>query len=348
MSERGAASFEGEGRAPGHPEISVVFPVCNEAENLKALHRRVQEVFRQAELSYEMVFVDDGSQDRSLSIIKTLRVEDPRVRYLSLSRSFGQQAALVAGISCATGDAVIMMDADLQHPPELIPEMVRLWREGYDIVYTRKRNAHLPALWRWQMRLFYAIMSRLSGLRLSFGQSDFRLIDRNIANVLRSLQEYRKFLRGLVSWVGFKQTGLEYTVSERGGGRSKYSYRSLVTFAIDGVLSFSVVPLRLLLMFGLLVFCLTMPYVVWLSILGVRHLMGGAVDLPPGWATISVAVIWLGSVQLVAIGLVGEYVGRIYDQTKGRPEFIVRESSDSEAASSRFVAQLAGEDAHAA
>ena len=315
------------------PGVSVVFPVCNEAGNLKMLHERVQRVFHQAGISYELVFVDDGSQDESLAIIKTLRERDPRVRYVSLSRSFGQQAALIAGISLARGEAIVMMDADLQHPPELIPEMLRLWREGHDVVYTTKRNTHMPRLWRWQMRLFYALISKLSGLRLSFGQSDFRLIDRKVADVLRSLPEYRKFLRGLISWVGFKQAGLEYTVSERREGRSKYSYRSFVAFALDGVFSFSVVPLRLLLIFGVLIWCLTVPYIVWVLILGVRHLMGGAIDLPPGWATISVSVIWLGSVQLVAIGLIGEYAGRIYDQTKGRPEFIIRERSDGEVAS---------------
>ena len=309
----------------------MVFPVCNEAGNLKMLHERVQGVFHQAGVSYELVFVDDGSQDESLAIIKTLREDNPRVRYVSLSRSFGQQAALIAGISRARGAAIVMMDADLQHPPELIPEMLRLWREGHDVVYTTKRNAHLPRLWLWQMRLFYALISKLSGLRLSFGQSDFRLIDRKVANVLRSLPEYRKFLRGLISWVGFKQTGVEYTVSERREGRSKYSYRSLVAFALNGVFSFSVVPLRLLLLFGVFIWCVTLPYIAWVLILGVNHLMGGAIDLPPGWATISVSVIWLGSVQLVAIGLIGEYAGRIYDQTKGRPEFIIREMSDGAA-----------------
>lgn len=312
------------------PTLSVVVPVLDEAGNLEALYARVRQACADAGVAHEFVFVDDGSRDASLAVIKDLRDRDPRVHYLALSRTFGHQAGLFAGLQFAQGDAVVMMDADLQHPPELIPEMVRRWREGYEVVYTAKRNARLPWLWRWQMRLFYRVMSRLSGLQLSFGQSDFRLLDRKVADVLRGIPEYRKFLRGLVSWVGFRQVCLDYTVAPRQEGVSKYSYRALSRLALDGVFSFSVLPLRLLFLFGLAVSAMTLPYVIWVFGLGVWRLAGGVVEMPSGWATVTVSVLWLGSVQLIGIGLLGEYIARIYDQTKGRPAFIVREASEPE------------------
>ncbi|MBI2495063.1 MAG: glycosyltransferase family 2 protein [Candidatus Omnitrophica bacterium] len=309
----------------------MIFPLRDEAGNLKVLYERVREAFRQAGVpSYELVFVDDGSRDESLTIIKTLRADDPCVRYLSLSRSFGHQAALFAGLCWARGRAVIMMDADLQHPPELIPEMIRLWREGYEIVYTTKRNAQIAWFWRWQMRLVYPVLSKLAGLRLSFGQSDFRLLDSKVAEVLRSMPEYRKFLRGLVSWVGFKQIGIAYTVPKRCEGRSKYSYRTLARLALDGLFAFSAFPLRMLLWFGITLSAILAPYMVWVMSLGVRRMLGEVVDYPTGWVTVVVAVLLIGSVQLVAIGLMGEYIARIFEQTQGRPPFIVREYSDQE------------------
>jgi dolichol-phosphate mannosyltransferase len=313
----------------GCPDVSVVFPVRDEAGNIRTLYAKVREALHKAGVSHEMVFVDDGSRDQSLELIKALRVRDPGVHYLSLSRPFGHQAALAAGMDYARGRAVIMMDADLQHPPELIPEMIRRWREGYETVYTIKRNSRMPLLWRWQMRLVYPLLSKLSGLQLSFGQSDFRLLDRKVVDVLRAIPEYRKFLRGLVSWAGFKQVGLEYTVAERAEGTSKYSYRALARLALDGVFAFSVTPLRVLLAFGLIISLITFPYILFVSVLAICRLLGWTIiDLPSGWATVTVAVLWLGSVQLVAIGLVGEYLARTYEQTKGRPVFIVRETSD--------------------
>lgn len=311
-----------------HPDLSLVFPVRNEADSLEALHQRAQTACRQAGVSYEMVFVDDGSEDASLDAIKTLRRRDPAVRFVSLSRSFGHQAALMAGLAQARGAAAITMDADLQHPPELIPQMVRLWQEGYEIVYTTKRETGLPLLWKWQMRAFYAVLSRLSGLRLGLGQSDFRLLDRRVIDVLRSLPEHHKFLRGLVSWVGFRQEGLEYALEPRSQGQSQYRYRERIKLGVDGVLSFSALPLRFVLAFGLVIVALTMPYFVWVVVLGVMRLSGGQVDLPPGWVSVVASVLWLGSVQLISIGVLGEYIVRIYDQAKGRPEFIVREASE--------------------
>ncbi|MBI4355014.1 MAG: glycosyltransferase family 2 protein [Candidatus Omnitrophica bacterium] len=326
------------------PDLSLIFPVRNEAGNLEALYTRVRDALRQAQVSYELLFVDDGSTDRSLELIKELRARDGQVRYLSLSRSFGHQAALFAGLCAVRGRAVIMMDADLQHPPELIPEMIRLWREGYEVVYTTKRQQALPWWWRWQMQMFYAVVSKLCGLKLSPGQSDYRLLDCRVAEVLRSMPEYKKFLRGLVSWVGFKQYGIEYTLPARQEGRSQYIYRDRLELALDGIFAFSVVPLRLLLLFGLIVATLTFPYIVVIVVLGVGRWLGSPVYLPPGWATVAVSVLWLGSIQLIAIGILGEYIARIYDQTKARPAFIIREASDA-GASSTMASSLLVEEA---
>ena len=312
------------------PGVSLVFPVRDEAENLEPLYERVTASLRRAGVSYELVFVDDGSHDRSLDIIKSLRAQDPCVRYLSLSRSFGHQAGLLAGMRSARGNAVIMMDADLQHPPELIPEMIGRWREGYEVVFTTKRDERMPWFWRWQMRAFYAMMSRLSGLPLGFGQSDFRLLDRKVVEVLCAMPEHRKFLRALVSWAGFKQVGLSYTMEERAQGRPKYSYRVRAQLALDGIFSFSALPLRFLLFVGLVVFAVTLPYLAWALTLGIQRMMGRQPNLPPGWVSVVVSVLWLGSMQLVGIGLLGEYLLRVYDETKGRPAFIVRECSDAD------------------
>ncbi len=312
------------------PTLSVVFPVYDEEGNLPVLYDRVLEAIRDTGMAYELVFVDNGSTDGSLLVIKGLAERDTRVRYVSLSRNFGHQGGLVAGLSYAQGDAVITTDADLQHPPSLIPEMVRLWREGYEVVYTSKRNTHLGGLKGLQVRLFYSIMSKVSGLKLSFGQSDFRLLDRKLVDVLLDIPEYRKFLRGTVEWMGFRQTGVEYEVTERYTGESKFSYGTLISFALDGILAFSTLPLRWVAAMGALVSSVALLYAIIVVVLGILSATGGAVSLPPGWATVASAITFFGGVQLLAIGIVGEYLGRVYEQTKGRPVFIVREMSDRE------------------
>ena len=316
------------GEPGGGPKISIVFPVWNEEENLEILYGEVSEALKMVGLAYELVFVDNGSTDGSLALIKRLAQRDTNVRYISLSRNFGHQGGIFAGLCYCRGDAAITMDADLQHPPSLIPEMIRLWQEGFEVVYTKKRNHEVSRLRNVQNRIFYWCLSKLSGLKLSFGQSDFRLLGRKVVDVILNIPEYRKFLRGTVEWVGFRQTGLEYDVAKRHAGHSKFSYRSLFGFAIDGILAFSVVPLRWIFVVGSLVAALCFLYVGFASVLGVLNLFGMGVKIPPGWATLAVSVMFLGAVQLIAIGILGEYIGRIFDQTKGRPPFIVRETSD--------------------
>ena len=310
-------------------KVSIVFPVWNEEENIDVLYARVKKVCQQANVEYEMVFVDNGSTDRSLEHIKRLHAQDQGVTYVSLSRNFGHQNALFAGMSRCTGDAIVTMDADLQHPPALIPEMVARWRAGAEVVYTTKRHANVPLPKYVLVKLFYWFISRMSGMVLDFGLSDFRLLDRKVAEAILQIPEYHKFLRGQVKWVGFKQEGLSYDVEGRHGGSSKFSYGHLWAFALDGLFAFSRYPLRVVAVVGLLVAFLSslyMVYVLWVVALNFFSAAPTA-PLPPGWATLAMAVLFLGSAQLVAIAIVGEYIGRVYDQTKGRPVFIVREAS---------------------
>jgi len=312
------------------PLVSVAFPVFNEAENLEMLHAEVTRALETTGLAFELIFVDNGSTDASLSIIKRLSETDPRVEFVSLSRNFGHQGALLAGISHAQGEAVITMDADLQHPSALLPEMVRLWQEGFEVVFTRKRRYPVHGMRLRQVKLFYWLMSKWSGLHLSFGQSDFRLLDRKVFEVFLRMPEARKFLRGLVEWVGFRQTGLEYDPLPRHAGESKFPFRALVSFAVDGIISFSLLPLRWSLGLGFIVASMSFVYGIAMVVMGLLNYAGMSVPLPPGWATLVVSILFLAGIQLIAIGMLGEYVGRIFEQTKGRPEFIVRAASVSE------------------
>lgn len=305
--------------------ISIVFPVFNEESNLDALYSKVKNVCNETSSCYEFIFVDNGSTDNSLCIIKSLCETDPNVQYLSLSRNFGHQGGLFAGLTHASGDAVITMDADLQHPPELIPEMIALWEEGYQVVYTNKvpsKDTHFNL----QRKLFYRVISKLSGLKVNPGQSDFRLLDKKVLQILINIPEYKKFLRGTVSWLGFRQASLDFQALERNSGTSKFSYKSLLAFAVDGILSFSVAPLRMFVIAGLITATLSLSYTI-IVILLVMLRSFHSIVIPPGWSTLAVAISFFGAIQLTAIGILGEYIGRIYDQTKGRPVFIVNEAS---------------------
>ena len=315
--------------------LTVVTPALNEAEGLEQLVNELCAVLPELADDFELIVVDDGSEDGTLSLLEELHAGDPRVRYVSLSRSFGHQAAIVAGLEHARGDVVVSMDADLQHPPELLPEMVELWRSGYDVVYTIKRGS-LQALSlhrRLFMKMGYGVLRFVSGMKLQFGQSDFRLLDRAVVDALVAMPEREKFLRGLVDWIGFRQIGLDYEVRPRFAGEGKYAFRQLLRLVTTGIFSFSILPLRLFTVVGISLAFLSFLYGVVAVVAGAYALITGETAVsPPGWATLATAITFLGGAQLIGIGLLGEYLGRAYDQTKGLPTYVVRASSFKEAA----------------
>ena len=305
----------------GQTLISVVVPVFNEAGNLRPLHEAVIRHVEGLAVAVEMLFVDDGSTDDSMAVLRRLSAEDPRVKVVSLSRNFGHQCALSAGMEFASGDAVIVMDADLQHPPELIPEMVALWREGVQVVYTVREDGDDLGLWkRWTSATFYRLFNAISDVPIVPGAADFRLMDRSVVQCLVAMPERSRFLRGMVTWLGFRQQGLRYRARARLSGRSKYSWRKMLSLALEGATSFSSKPLRVAGFLGLAAALAGLPYAVWA--IYARCFTDVAV---PGWASLLVAVLFLGGVQLMSIGVIGEYIGRIYVEVKGRPVYLARE-----------------------
>ena len=307
--------------------ISVVSPIYNEQDNLVELCERVIASLESINEDFEFILVENGSHDRSLEIIKSLREKEPRIKYLSLSRNFGHQGGILAGLAHASGDAVISIDGDLQQPPELIPKLIEAWKQGHDVVYTTKKVENNEGDGRfYPKRIFYKFISSISDIKLTYGQSDFRLLDRKVVDILLRIPEKNIFLRGLVDWVGFSQTGVDYEVNPRKGGQSKFLLKNYITFAVDGILSFSTVPLKLFLWFGLLIAFFCGLWALYYFIMGVINLFFQAKNLlPPGSATITVGIFFLGGIQLIGIGMLGEYIGRIFHQTKERPDFIIKE-----------------------
>lgn len=318
-----------ERRAPRRARprlLSVVAPAYNEAEGLAKFVEEVRCVLPPLADDFEILIVDDGSRDASREVLSKLQLAEPRLRWLGLSRNFGHQAALVAGLENARGDVVITMDSDLQHPPSLLPQMVERWQEGNDVVYTTKAASSrgFSAGRRIMMKGGYAVLRYVSGLSLTFGQSDFRLLDRAVLDALIAMPERDKFLRGLIQWVGFRQIGIEYRVGERFAGKEKYTLRQLLHLVTTGVFSFTILPLRMFTAFGVTIALLSMVYGVFAIVAGGIALATNNPALsPPGWATLTAAITLLGGIQLIGIGLLGEYIGRIYDETKRRPTYVV-------------------------
>lgn len=309
--------------------VSVVTTAYNEADNLRVLYDRVRKAMEREECPFELVIVDNGSSDNSLAILKELRSYDPRVAYVSLSRNFGHQGGLIAALDFSRGDVVITMDADLQHPPEAMHDLLARWREGYEVVHAVERERPSGRSSRhWLGDRFYRLFDRLSGLELSTARADFRLLDRRVVDALCRLPERQKFIRGLVRWLGFRQTSVPYDLAARSRGESKFRYRHLFRLAADAILSFSVVPLRMLAVAGAVLAVPAFAYSLVAIGQGLYALVvGDHSAIPPGWATIVAAVMFFGGVQLVGLGLLGEYLGRVYDETKARPPYIVREAA---------------------
>jgi glycosyltransferase involved in cell wall biosynthesis len=304
-----------------HPTLSLVLPIHNEEEVIPELHRRLQSFVERVGAKVEVIFVDDGSRDRSLDLLRELALAEPRYRILSFSRNFGHQVAITAGLDYSTGEAVVVMDADLQDPPEVVIDMVAKWREGFDIVYAIRRTREGETRFKLiTARWFYRLFALMIPIEVPLDAGDFRLMSRRVVVALSALRETHRFVRGMVAWIGFKQANVFYDRPGRFAGQTKYPLRKMIRFAIDGITSFSILPLRLSTYIGITMSLASLGITSWAII--AKFILQRTVT---GWTAIVVIVTVLSSVQFLMIGILGEYVGRIYEQVKGRPLYVVRE-----------------------
>jgi polyisoprenyl-phosphate glycosyltransferase len=304
----------------GHKElVSLVVPVYNEHEVISVFYDRATRALAALDgFDYEIIFVDDGSRDTSFKQLAEFAAQNPHICVLKFSRNFGHQIAITAGIDHARGDCVVVIDADLQDPPEVIPAMIARWREGFDVVYgVRAEREGEGTMKLATASAFYRLLQRLTSIPIPADVGDFRLMSRRAVDQLKLLREKDRFVRGLVSWIGFNQTGLTYSRDKRFAGTTKYPYRKMIKFAFDGITSFSTAPLKLATWSG---YCASLLAFLYLLSVFVQKLLGYTVD---GWATIMVAVLFLGGVQLVCLGILGEYLGRIFNEVKPRPMYVV-------------------------
>ncbi|MDQ1444666.1 MAG: polyisoprenyl-phosphate glycosyltransferase [Acidimicrobiaceae bacterium] len=306
------------------PLVSVVAPVFNEEDGIAEFYERTTNAMEAITppVRHELVFVNDGSVDGSLDVLRKIASTDRRARVVDLSRNFGHQLAITSGIDNATGDAVVVIDADLQDPPEVIADMVQKWRDGFKVVYgVRTQRAGENRFKLWTAKTFYRVLNRLSDTPLPVDSGDFRLMDRKVVDALCELREENRYIRGMVSWIGFSQTAVEYARDPRYAGETKYTMRKMVKFAVDGITSFSEKPLRVSIQMGLIT--------CFISLFLALVIVAGKVLEPtsalPGYASLMVVVLFFGGVQLLSIGLLGEYVGRIYRESKRRPLYFVAE-----------------------
>src|SRR5436190_16537527 len=327
--ERMASEGPGTAAAKDEPgvavELSLVFPIYNEEENIPELYRRITAVLDENKIkNAEILFVNDGSRDRSEEQIRDLRKQDPRVKLINFSRNFGHQAAITAGIDHSRGDATILMDADLQDPPHVIGEMLEKWREGGEIVYAVRRKRDDDTFTkRLFAKTFYRLLQYVSSIDIPLDTGDFCLLDRKVVTHLKALPEKNRFLRGLRSWLGFKQVPVEFERPARFAGEAKYTFKQSLRLAINGIVGFSSFPLRIAAFAGFLAFVAAL---VLLTVAIVAYFVD--YHMERGWTSIVAIVLFIGGVQLILLGSIGEYIGRIYDEAKQRPNYIVREFLD--------------------
>lgn len=303
--------------------ISIVVPAYNEAANLPVLCSSIADVLNT--VVFEIIIVDDGSVDHSREVLKQLHSEDPRIKYAFLSRNFGHQQALRCGILLAKGDAVITMDADLQHPPVVIPTLLDAWQKGNEIVITKRNvNNELPFTKRMFSRVFYQFINFISDIRIEPGAADFRLLDRKVIELINNSHESDLFLRGYVEWVGFRKQTITYSADERFAGKAQYTFKKSLELGLSGITSFSVKPLRISALAGAVISVFAFAYALYA--LAIYFFTDRAIT---GWASLLVSILFIGGLQLIMIGILGEYVGRMFMQVKGRPSFIVAEKSEA-------------------
>ena len=304
------------------PELSVVIPIYNEVENIAVLYERLVRVLEGADVNFEIVFVDDGSRDESVKNLNEIGAADTRVIVVELARNFGHQVAITAGLDLARGLGIAVMDADLQDPPEVLPQFIAKWREGHDVVYAIREHRKEGWLKRTSYKAFYRLLRRVSNIEIPLDAGDFCVMDRRIVDLLKTMPERSRFVRGIRSWVGFSQVGLRLERHARHAGTSKYTVGRLMLLALDGLISFSYVPLRVITALGLSVSLLSLILAVFFF---VKKLVYGL--SPPGYASLIVSIFFLAGIQLVTLGVIGEYVGRIFEEAKRRPMYVLRRVS---------------------
>jgi len=303
--------------------ISIVIPCYNESEVINTTFLQIENATREFNdfFDIEFIFIDDGSSDETRRLLKNKATKDKRYKLVGFSRNFGHQIAVSAGIDLALGDAIVIIDADLQDPPHIISEMIKLWSQGYDVVYGTRVNR--PGESKFKLataRIFYRILNKLSDIPIPIDTGDFRLINRRVVNALKTMPERDRFIRGMVSWVGFRQVSLPYIREARFAGVSKYPLRKMVAFALDGIISFSTKPLQLFVGLGLMSACLALFGIIYVFL--IRIYTNVWVE---GWTALMITILFIGGIQLLGIGMLGEYIGRIYNEAKGRPLYVIDE-----------------------
>lgn len=304
-------------------EISVIIPIFNEIANIRPLLKRLQPVMQQLAVEYELIFVNDGSKDGSIELIKEFADRYSEVKFIDFSRNFGHQIAVTAGLDKSTGAAVVIIDADLQDPPEVIIDLYNKMQTGYEVVYARRRSRQGESwLKLWTAKKFYRILSKITSISIPIDTGDFRIIDRKIVEVLKNMPEKSKYLRGQISWIGFNQTFVEYDRQERLEGQTGYTYRKMLRFAIDGITAFSDLPLKIVTYFGFLVSFFA--FFMTLYALYSRYILK---DYEPGWASLMISVLFIGGVQMIAVGIIGEYLSRMNNNSRNRPLYVIKDTN---------------------
>ncbi|HWR43775.1 glycosyltransferase family 2 protein [Sporomusa sp.] len=315
--------------------ISIVVPVYNEQDNIEVFYQEVCKYMETLPYIFELLFVDDGSSDSTIAIIDRLAQQDKRVRGLVLARNFGHQIALTCGLDFAEGDAVITMDGDMQHPPEMLPQLISSWEQGYEVVQTVRVNTEGVSLFKKVTSgMFYKVMNAMSNVQVAEGGSDFRLLDKKVVTSFRSFKEQARFIRGIISAIGYRQAQIEFVAPKRYAGTSKFSLKKMVQFAVDGITSYSKLPLRIAFYLGLLFG--SFSFALMLHVLYIKIFTADAI---PGWATTSASILMLGGLQLVGLGIIGEYIGRIFEEVKRRPLYWLRDDLNG---SSQEVVRMPG------
>lgn len=309
--------------------ICIIIPCYNEKENLQYLNQRLQEIFKTElynKYNFRILFVNDGSNDETLEEIKELRQKNSNIDFISFSRNFGHQQAIKAGIDHANADAVITMDADLQHPPELIPEFIKFWEKGYDVINSKNFGGENQSFSkRITSKSFYTLLNLLSSVKIESGTADFRLIDKKVLEQLQKLNEQNLFIRGVIPWLGFKQYTIEYSPGERKFGKTKYTLQKMFSLALAGITSFSIKPLRISIFFGLILSFLAIVYMIYALYIGL--FTDKAIE---GWTSVIVSVLFIGGLQLLMLGIIGEYLGKLFLENKKRPAYIINQMKISD------------------